>query len=96
VFVHPTYEDGFGYAPMEALACGVPVIATKDTGMKEYIRDGENGYIIPSGVVPPIRERLEEVRRRPMAAASSLLPPSYHKERSPGIQRTLAAPDFTN
>ena len=40
VFVHPSYEDGFGYAPMEALACGVPVVVTEDTGMKEYVRDG--------------------------------------------------------
>ena len=35
--VHPAYEDGFGYAPAEALACGVPVIVTEDTGMKELI-----------------------------------------------------------
>lgn len=49
VFVHPSYEDGFGYAPMEAMACGVPVIATAETGMKEYVREGENGYIVPAG-----------------------------------------------
>ena len=35
--VHPAYEDGFGYAPAEALACGVPVIVSEDTGMKELI-----------------------------------------------------------
>ena len=49
VYVHPTYEDGFAYAPMEALACGVPVIVTEDTGMKEHINVGVNGQIVPTG-----------------------------------------------
>ena len=35
--VHPAYEDGFAYAPAEALACGVPVIVSEDTGMKDLI-----------------------------------------------------------
>jgi glycosyltransferase involved in cell wall biosynthesis len=81
VFVHPTYEDGFGYAPMEALACGVPVVATADTGMKEYIRDGENGYVVPTGKAKPIRQRLEALRHTPMNTTSSLLPSSYYEER---------------
>jgi len=58
VYVHPTYEDGFAYAPMEALACGVPVIVTEDTGMKEYVEDGINGYIVPTGNWEAILERL--------------------------------------
>lgn len=49
VFVNPSCEDGFGYAPMEALACGVPVIVTEDTGMKEHVVEGENGYVLPTG-----------------------------------------------
>lgn len=49
VYVHPTYQDGFAYAPMEALACGVPVIVTEDTGMKEHVREGVNGYVVPTG-----------------------------------------------
>lgn len=58
VYVHPSYEDGFAYAAMEALACGVPVIVTEDTGMKEYIKEGENGYVIPSGDWESLLERL--------------------------------------
>lgn len=61
VYVHPTYEDGFGYAPCEALACGIPVIATDETGMKEHIREGENGYLVPAGDWPAILDRLEQV-----------------------------------
>jgi glycosyltransferase involved in cell wall biosynthesis len=80
-FVHPTYEDGFGYAPVEALACGVPVVATEDTGMKEYIREAENGFVVPTGRMDPIVERLEQLHRTPTATTASLLPPAYHKER---------------
>ncbi len=59
VYVHPSYEDGFGFAPMEAIACGVPVIVTEDTGMKEYVREGVNGYIVPTGSYKAILDRLK-------------------------------------
>jgi glycosyltransferase involved in cell wall biosynthesis len=67
VYVHPSYEDGFGYAPMEALACGVPAIVTEDTGMKEHICEGENGYVVPTGQSQAILERLLHIYRFGMA-----------------------------
>jgi glycosyltransferase involved in cell wall biosynthesis len=66
VCVHPTYEDGFAYAPMEAIACGVPVIATEDTGMKEYIHEGINGYVVPTGDWEALLDRLKDHRRSPL------------------------------
>jgi len=73
VFVHPSYEDGFGYAPVEALACGVPVIVTRDTGMKEYVRDGENGYVVPTGDLDALVHRLQRLALSPLATTRSLL-----------------------
>lgn len=73
VFVHPSYEDGFGYAPMEALACGVPVIVSEDTGMKEYIHEGINGFVIPTGSVGGILSALARIRAHPLASTTSLL-----------------------
>jgi len=81
-FVHPTYEDGFGYAPMEALACGVPVIVTEDTGMKEYVREGETGFVVPTDQITPIVDRLEHLRQQSLVATTSLLPPWYEDERA--------------
>lgn len=66
VYVHPSYEDGFAYAPMEALACGVPVIVTEDTGMKEYVREGVNGYVVPTGDWEAILERLMICQAKPL------------------------------
>jgi glycosyltransferase involved in cell wall biosynthesis len=74
VLVHPSYQDGLGYAPMEALACGVPVIVTEDTGMKEYVQEGVNGFIIPTGSTDAIVAALERLARNPLVCCSSLLP----------------------
>ena len=61
VCVHPTFEDGFAYAPMEAMATGLPVIVTEDTGMKEHVCEGENGYVVPTGDVDALVQRLEHL-----------------------------------
>lgn len=87
-FVHPTYEDGFGYAPMEALACGVPVIVTEDTGMKEYVREGVNGFVIPTGSVSAIISALAQIRTRPLSSTTSLLDHST----SPSLSLSSSTP----
>jgi glycosyltransferase involved in cell wall biosynthesis len=64
VYVHPSWEDNLAYAALEALRAGVPTIVTADTGMKEYVREGENGYVVPTGEVAPILGRMREVAKR--------------------------------
>lgn len=59
VYVHPAYQDGLGLAPLEAMACGLPVIVSEDTGMKEYVIEGVNGYVVPTGDCEALLERLE-------------------------------------
>jgi glycosyltransferase involved in cell wall biosynthesis len=56
--VHAAYEDGFAYAPSEAMACGVPVIVSEDTGMKELIEPGRNGLILPTGSVDALAQAI--------------------------------------
>jgi glycosyltransferase involved in cell wall biosynthesis len=63
VYVHPSYDDGFGYAPCEALAAGVPAIVTEDTGMKELIAPGR-GLVIPTGDEDALAEALAAAYRR--------------------------------
>jgi glycosyltransferase involved in cell wall biosynthesis len=57
--VHPAYEDGFAYAPAEAMACGVPVIVSEDTGMKELIDPGRDGVIVPTGSVDSLAQAID-------------------------------------
>jgi glycosyltransferase involved in cell wall biosynthesis len=66
VLVHPSYEDGLALAPLEALACGVPVIVTEDTGMKEFVVPGHNGFIVPTGDVAVLTGQMEAIAARPL------------------------------
>ncbi len=59
VLVHPAIEDGYGLVIPQALACGRPVIATRQSGASELIRDGENGFVVESRSVDALRERLQ-------------------------------------
>lgn len=58
IFVHASIHDGLGLAPMEALACGLYVIVTDNTGMKDRIRAGVTGDVIPAGSVEALRHAL--------------------------------------
>jgi glycosyltransferase involved in cell wall biosynthesis len=63
LYVHPAYNDGFGYAPAEALACGVSAIVTEDTGMKELIDGGRNGLVVPTGELEVLAESIDAAYR---------------------------------
>src|SRR5256714_145103 len=49
VFVSASRTEAFGMAMAEALACGVPVVATATEGAREIIEDGLTGSIVPIG-----------------------------------------------
>jgi glycosyltransferase involved in cell wall biosynthesis len=69
--VHPTYEDGFAYAPAEALACGVPVLVSEDTGMKELVQPGRTGAILPTGDLDALSEAIEAAYRGELLGGGS-------------------------
>ncbi|MCW3057592.1 MAG: glycosyltransferase [Solirubrobacterales bacterium] len=62
--VHPSYTDGFGYAPAEALACGVPVIVSEDTGMKDLIDQDRSGLVLPTGDLEALTGAIDAAYRR--------------------------------
>ncbi|UCD93447.1 MAG: N-acetyl-alpha-D-glucosaminyl L-malate synthase BshA [Candidatus Zixiibacteriota bacterium] len=49
VFLLPSEEESFGLAALEALACGVPVIGTVDTGLVEVVEHETNGFLFRTG-----------------------------------------------
>jgi glycosyltransferase involved in cell wall biosynthesis len=66
--VHPTYDDGFAYAPAEALACGVPVVVSEDTGMKELIDPARDGAIVPTGDRGALTDAIDAAYRAELSA----------------------------
>lgn len=49
LFLLPSEEESFGLAALEALACGVPVIGTENTGLVEVIEHDKTGFLFPLG-----------------------------------------------
>jgi glycosyltransferase involved in cell wall biosynthesis len=58
VFVISSIEDGFAMVILQALACGLPVICTVNSGGSELIVDGKNGYIVPIRDVEKLKFRM--------------------------------------
>jgi len=49
LYVHPAREDTFPNTILEAMACGLPVIATNVGGISEQVRDGITGFLVAPG-----------------------------------------------
>jgi len=66
LFVLPSFSEGMPNVVLEAMAAGQPIVATDIAGNNELSRPGENGYLIPTGQVPPLSQALEPLIRDPL------------------------------
>jgi len=58
VFVLPSLADSFSLATVEAMACGLPVIISANTGAADLLTDGKDGFVIPIRDAPRLTELL--------------------------------------
>ena len=78
VFLLPSQTESFGLAALEAMACGIPVVASDVGGVSEVVADGETGFLAAAGDIASMAghaRRLltdEELRRRMARAARHL------------------------
>jgi glycosyltransferase involved in cell wall biosynthesis len=49
IFAMPSLQEGLGVAALEAMACGLPVIASSSGGLKDSVKDGITGMHVPAG-----------------------------------------------
>lgn len=61
VFLLPSALEAFGLVALEAMACGVPVIATRVGGVPEVVPDGSAGHLRPVGQVDAMAEAALEL-----------------------------------
>jgi alpha-maltose-1-phosphate synthase len=47
IFVLPSLEEGLVRTALEAMACGLPVILTPNTGANDFVEPGQNGEVVP-------------------------------------------------
>ena len=58
LFLFPSRDEGMPNAILEAMASGLPVVATKIAGNEELVLDGETGKLVPTEDVESLRESL--------------------------------------
>jgi glycosyltransferase involved in cell wall biosynthesis len=58
VFVLPSYQEGMPNSLLEAMACGLPVVATRIGGVVDIIRDEESGLLTAPGDSKGLAERI--------------------------------------
>ncbi len=65
VFVTTPWYEPFGITPVEAMACGTPVVGSNVGGIKFTVRDGENGYLVPPNDPGALAERIAHLYQNP-------------------------------
>jgi glycosyltransferase involved in cell wall biosynthesis len=58
VFCLASIEEGLAMVQVQAMACGLPVICTTNTGGADIVRDGRDGFVLPIRDVDAIKEKI--------------------------------------
>jgi glycosyltransferase involved in cell wall biosynthesis len=77
LFMNASPKEGWGLTVVEAGACGVPTVAANSPGLRDSVRDGETGILVPYGEISAMAQAAlellsDEPRRAAMGSAASL------------------------
>lgn len=61
VFVSTSWGEGFGLPPLEAMACGIPVVLTDSGGVRDFARAGENCVLVSPRAVDQIAAGMTQI-----------------------------------
>lgn len=83
IFVTATTWEGMPNTVLEAMACGLPIVATRASGLEELVRDGSNGYLVNIDDAAALTDRLARLINNP-----------YERKRMGKESRKLAEQEF--
>jgi len=80
-------KEGWGITNLEAAACGTPVVASSSPGIRESVRDGETGFLVPHGNTAAMAVALQRIASSPalvrtLGAAARTFAESFTWERA--------------
>lgn len=61
----PSPKEGWGITVVEAAACGTPSVASDSPGLRDSVRDGETGFLVPHGDAAALASRMLELAADP-------------------------------
>jgi glycosyltransferase involved in cell wall biosynthesis len=67
--VFPSPKEGWGITVIEAAACATPSLASDSPGLRDSVRHGETGFLVPHGDVEALAGRMVELADSPMLVA---------------------------
>ncbi len=70
IFVMPSVYEGLGVAALEAMACGLPVIASDTGGLREAVEDGRTGMLASPGDAVALAYAIETLAEAPAIRAA--------------------------
>ena len=70
VFVTTPWYEPFGITPLEAMACGRPVVASAVGGLRHTVIDGNTGFLVPPRDPKALAARLMDLQANPALAAA--------------------------
>src|SRR3954468_20586685 len=95
-------KEGWGITNLEAAACSTPVVASNSPGIRESVRDGETGYLVPHGDVVAMaaamdrvaasRSLVEELGRNARRFAETFTWERAANETAAHLERVVASP----
>ena len=56
-------KEGWGITNLEAAACGTPVVASNSPGIRESVRDGATGFLVPHGDTQAMATAMTQLAR---------------------------------
>ena len=59
IFFFPSESETFGNVTLEAMACGLPVVAARATGSASIVKHGTTGFLVEPGSISSFADRLQ-------------------------------------